>query len=417
MSEIPLYIFIYIAIYSQVFLIMILLENWETIFEEIGNKKLTYFPKVVIAVPCWNESTTVEKTIKSLLALDYPKEKLEIWVVDDGSTDDTFAKIKRFENKKSHPHIFVSTKENGGKHTVLNYVIENSDSEIFGCLDADSYVWPNTLKNMILKFQEDKDVKAVTPLMVVRKPENILQAMQSVEYNMGLLFRKIFSSMNALHVTPGPFSLFKKEIYPKIGLYKKAHHTEDMEFAFRMQKNFLKIASATDAYVETSTPNTVKKLYKQRLRWTQGFMQNSIDYKDMFLKSKYGNIALFTLPLAWLGIFMVLYMAGFFIYNFLIFIYKKVIQFQAVGFEFNINWSVQDHVNRLFFSTDTISLLAIPLITVGFIFLYMGHRMSLENSRNLRYLIYFVLLWGFLTPLWIAKSLYNTITNRSITWR
>jgi cellulose synthase/poly-beta-1,6-N-acetylglucosamine synthase-like glycosyltransferase len=270
---------------------------------------------------------------------------------------------------------------------------------------------------MIIKFEEDKEAKAVTPLMVVRSPQNILQAMQSVEYNMGLIFRKIFSSMNAIHVTPGPFSLFKKEIYAQIGTYKKAHHTEDMEFAFRMQKNHLKIVSSTDAYVETSTPNTVKKLYKQRLRWSQGFMQNSLDYKDMIFRPKYGNIALFTIPFAWLGILSVLYLAGLSIYYFVKFMYTEIHNLMITGFDFSWSWSLQDYVNRLFFSTDTISLLAIPLMISGCIFLYMGHRMSLEGSRNWRYLIYFILLWEFLVPLWIGRALFNTLTNRSITWR
>lgn len=413
MGEIPLYIFIFIAIYAQVFLGMVLLEEWENIFTESKDQDPEEWPDVVIAVPCWNESKTVDNTIQSLLSLDYPKDKLHIWAVDDGSTDNTWEVLQQY---KDHPQIEVRTKENGGKHTVLNYVIENSKSDIFGCLDADSYVKPETLKNMVRLFIKDKDAMAITPLMIVRDPENILQYMQTVEYNMGLIIKRILSSVGGIHVTPGPFSLFRKVVFEKIGVYKKAHHTEDMEFAFRMQKNGMKIVSATDAYVTTTTPNTVKKLYKQRLRWNQGFLQNSLDYKDMILRPSYGSAAMFTIPLGWIGMIMTLYIAGFGLYHFIISSYQRFITWQAAGFVWHMpNW--QHYWDQLFLNTNMIAILAIPIFISGLTFIIMGHRMSLHGSRNWIYIIYFLLLWSFLAPFWMARSLYNTITKRSISWR
>lgn len=413
MEEIPLYIFIFIAIYSQVFLGMILLEEWENIFTENAEEDPESWPEVVIAVPCWNESKTVGKTLESLLALDYPKDKLKIWAVDDGSTDNTWEILQEYQG---HPQIEVRTKENGGKHTVLNYVIANSKSEIFGCLDADSYVRPETLKNMVKAFLRDPEAMAVTPLMVVRDPENILQYMQTVEYNMGLIIKRILSSVGGIHVTPGPFSLFRKVVFEKIGVYKKAHHTEDMEFAFRMQKNHLKIISATDAYVTTTTPNTIKKLYKQRLRWNQGFLQNSLDYKDMILRPSYGAAAMFTIPLGWIGMVMTLYIAGFGIYHLILNIHSRIVAWQAGGFTWH--WpQISQYMDQLFLGSNLISILAVPIFISGITFIIMGHRMSLHGSRNWVYIIYFLFLWSFLAPFWMARSLYNTLTKRSISWR
>lgn len=145
MEQIPLYIFIFTALYAQVFLLLVLFDEWETIFSSTKEKVLSYFPDVVIAVPCWNEAKTVEKTILSLLNTDYPKDKLKIWAVDDGSKDNTFAILENCKKDfDKFDQLIVRKKENGGKHTVLNYVLENSKSEIFGCLDADSYVFPDT---------------------------------------------------------------------------------------------------------------------------------------------------------------------------------------------------------------------------------------------------------------------------------
>jgi cellulose synthase/poly-beta-1,6-N-acetylglucosamine synthase-like glycosyltransferase len=203
-----MYPFLFLSLYFQVLLFESFFENHKKIKDE-ENFEIDTYPSVTVAVPCWNESKTVGKTLESLLALDYPKDRLKIWAVDDGSTDNTWEILQEY---RDHPQIEIRTKENGGKHTVLNYVIANSTSEIFGCLDADSYVRPETLKNMVKAFLRDPEAMAVTPLMVVRDPENILQYMQTVEYNMGLIIKRILSSVGGIHVTPGPFSLNRASI-------------------------------------------------------------------------------------------------------------------------------------------------------------------------------------------------------------
>jgi cellulose synthase/poly-beta-1,6-N-acetylglucosamine synthase-like glycosyltransferase len=272
---------------------------------------------------------------------------------------------------------------------------------------------------------------AATPMLIVRKPTNLLQTIQTVEYNFGLLLKRIFGAIGGIHVTPGPFSLFRSEVFEKIGNYRKAHNTEDMELTFRMQKNHMKIVSSLDSYVETSTPNTVYKLYKQRLRWTQGFMQNSIDYKDMLLRPRYGSVALLTIPLGWIGITMVLYMALYWLYSFVKFIISKFATYQAIGWDIfnfntftyanlNMNFIVEyfsNLFNNIFLQISPVSLIAIPILVSGLVFIIMGHNMSLMNSRRLRYIFYFIFLWEFLIPFWFGKALYNTITNRKNQWR
>jgi glycosyltransferase involved in cell wall biosynthesis len=84
---------------------MVLLEEWDKIFAKNENKKLKYFPKVVIAVPCWNEENTVQKTVESLLNLNYPKDCLQIYLVNDGSTDNSKNLIR--DLKKNYPDINV----------------------------------------------------------------------------------------------------------------------------------------------------------------------------------------------------------------------------------------------------------------------------------------------------------------------
>src|SRR3989344_7290003 len=113
------YIILFISLNFEVFLLITYFENRKDIRKENRdfNRNLKRYPTVTIIVPCWNEEKTVSKTLHSLLHLDYPKDKLKIMVVDDGSKDNTWKVVQKFKN---HPQILLHKKENGGKYTALN---------------------------------------------------------------------------------------------------------------------------------------------------------------------------------------------------------------------------------------------------------------------------------------------------------
>ena len=104
--------------------------------------ELKSYPTVTVVVPCYNEAATIDKTVASLLEMDYPKDKLKLFLIDDGSKDNTWDIIREYDNGEN---IFSFTKPNGGKHTALNFALEKNNSEFFGCLDSDSLVHPQAL--------------------------------------------------------------------------------------------------------------------------------------------------------------------------------------------------------------------------------------------------------------------------------
>jgi cellulose synthase/poly-beta-1,6-N-acetylglucosamine synthase-like glycosyltransferase len=268
-SSIILYVLSFLSVFIQVVFLITFLEKRKEIRRRTGVTELSDFPGVTIIVPCWNEEDTIKGTIDSLMALDYPKEKLNFFLVDDGSTDGTWEIMKTF---KGHPQIQVTRKENGGKHTAVNLGLKQAQTPFVGCLDSDSFVDPQALRRIMTHFENDSEVMAVCPSIVVHQPKGLMQVIQRVEYDWAVFRKKILGMLGANYVTPGPFSIYKKEVFEKIGYFRKAHNTEDMEIAFRMQKNHLKIDQCEDAFVYTKVPNTVKKLYKQRLRWIYGFI-------------------------------------------------------------------------------------------------------------------------------------------------
>jgi cellulose synthase/poly-beta-1,6-N-acetylglucosamine synthase-like glycosyltransferase len=374
-------------------------------------KKSDWWPSVTIIVPCYNEEKTVTKTILSLLALSYPKDKFKILAIDDGSTDNTLQILEQF---KDNSQIEVYTKENGGKYTALNFALEKTTSEMVGCLDADSFVEPETLHRIICHFEDD-NVMAVTPAIVVHEPKNIIQVVQSVEYAWGIFICKMLSYLGALRVTPGPFSIFRTEVFRKLGGYKEAYHTEDLEYALRMQKNHYKIVNAHDAKVHTVVPKNVKALYKQRVRWTYGFINNSIDYKSLFFKKEYGNLGLLTLPIAVLTIFFALYSTGAFLFNFVVRMSTEFQRYQAIGLDFGafkfftFDW--------FFTNTDSIVILALIVWFLSMSIIVLSRVITEGKFRFSLDLLYFIPIYSLIVPFWLMKAIYNTILSKNISWR
>src|SRR3989344_7398378 len=254
-STIAFYVFSFLSVYVQVFFIYTFFENRKKILKKDDEKaiELTSEPSITVIVPCWNEEKAIVKTIESLLNLDYPKDKLKIFIIDDGSSDKTWEIIQIF---KDIPNIRLFHKKNGGKYTALNLGLENLSTEFFSCLDADSTVEPKALKKMLPYFH-NQEVMAVIPSALVTKPETMVQRAQKAEYNMAVFFKKVFSLIGGLHVTPGTLPIYRKQVTDLIGGFRHGHNGEDMEMAFRMQNNYLKIVQCHEAIVHTIPPATI----------------------------------------------------------------------------------------------------------------------------------------------------------------
>ncbi len=390
---------------------MTFLEKKKHIVHNPDNLKLKYYPTVTIAVPIYNEEATIIKTVKSLLALDYPQEKLKIFIVDDGSRDNTWNVIQEF---KDNPSIILIKKENGGKHTAVNLALEKTNSEFFGCLDSDSSVHHQALKRILKYFERDERTMAVAPSIVVYNPKNVLQYAQSIEYDMSIYTKKMLGFMGGIHVAPGPFSIFRKKVFDELGPYRKAHNTEDQEIALRMQENGYKIDHCPDAYVYTNTPDSVAKLYRQRLRWIYGFIKNLIDYRRLLFKKEYGTVALFTLPSGLVGIVGVIFLFVNISGNIIKFVYNKIIQIKTVGFSnvFNFNYEF----DWFFLNTKAVLFLSIFLYILVIISVMIGRKMAEGKTGFSISFVYFIVIYSVVAPFWMMRAIYNAIRSKESNW-
>jgi len=408
--EVLTYPFLFLAIFFESFVLVTLLSKPARAARARGPGEAT--PSVAIIVPCWNEAETVAATCASLLALEYPKEKLEIILVDDGSTDATPAAMAHFAN---HPQVRIITKENGGKHTALNIGIASTDAEFIGCLDADSFVEPDALMEIVPCFAREQ-VAAVTAAMSVHTPKNLLQHMQNAEYTFGITLRHVLASINGLYVTPGPFSFYRHSTIKELGGFRHAHQTEDMEMALRIQRAGYEIENAPRARVYTKSPDTVLKLIKQRTRWTTGFLRNVLgEYRSLVGSRKNGVLGMLILPTSIIAVGSSILLFA----VMLIQLGHALVTGLQIRAGVPLSYTLVPHgsFDWFYFPASSFALLAVITLLTSLSFIMVGKRISKTPGKIGFGLISYTFLYGLIAPLWLVRATADVAFGKHRSWR
>lgn len=403
-----MYIVIFFGLFMTMFFLLTLLEHKHKLKNPKPLKKL---PLISLIVPAYNEEKHIAKAIESLRNLEYPKELLEIIVVDDGSTDSTLKVAKRFSSNQ----VRVYTKKNGGKASAINLGIEKANGEIIGVMDADSFVSKEALGKMVGYFADLK-VMAVTPSMKVHSPRGILQRVQAIEYLFGVFLRKVFSFANAINVTPGPFSLYRKEFFDKWGGFDENIITEDMEIAFRIQSKHYKIENSIDAEVFTVSPSKFSELLKQRVRWYNGLIRNMQKYSYLFLNKEYGYLSLLILPSAVVSVGLLIATISYFTYLNAGNLIKTLMNLNSVNFDF-LTLMRGFKFEYLYYEL-TGPLTALLLITlifhIGLVIFAKMH--SNEKSRIKLSYLYYVSFYTYMYVIWWVTAIIYSLFGK-VKWK
>lgn len=408
------YPFLFLALFIETFVLLTFLSkparDSRNMKAATGNA--SNLPRVAIIVPCWNEGETVAATVDSLLALDYPQENLEIILVDNASTDNTPDVMARY---RGNSQIKILREETRGKHNAVNAGIRATAAEIIGCLDADSFVEPGSLREMTPHFANPK-IAATTAAMSVYQPKNLLQHMQNAEYIFGILRQNAFSVVHGIHVTPGPFSLYRRAVVVELGGFKHGHQTEDLEMALRLQRAGHHIANAQRARVYTKAPDTLYKLVKQRTRWTSGFMRNVFhEYGDMIGDSRYGALGLITLPVGMLTIGSSILLFGLAIFE----LVRHLISAFELRAGIPLSYALLPHrgLDWFYFPSSLYTLLAILTVIGALSMIAIGKRISRTPGSLSLGIISYTFLYGIIAPLWLIRATIDVGFGKKRAWR
>ncbi|MEK6947125.1 MAG: glycosyltransferase [Nanoarchaeota archaeon] len=400
----------FLSIYFNVVFLLALLSQKEELFKSPKLKNNQGLPKVSIIVPAYNEEDTIEQNITSLNRIDYPKDRLEIIIVNDGSRDNTSKIINRLKGKNI---IFIDNKNNKGKAACLNQGIEQSSGEFVACMDADSEVQSDILKKTVPYFS-NKKIGAVTVTVEVKDAKNFLQKIIAVEYIIGLsLFLKVLSYFGAVHVTPGPFSIYRKKVLENIGRFDPKSTVEDLEIAYRLQKGGYKIACCIATKVRTITPGTFKSLYKQRKRWYSGAIYTIIKHHNVVFNSEIGYFS-YIVPYTFLLILLGLSLFAFSVYLGLSNLIKSISFFSLTNFNF-LSYITLKKFDVL--TMGTLSFFGITAIATTILSMYICMKLSnTKIKKNILGVIGFPFIF-FLYQIFWASSILAVIFRKKVGWK
>ena len=295
MREIILWILSFISLFVSLFWLQVMyIKKKDKILAN-------YYPSVSVLIPAYNEEKNVAKAINSVLNLDYPKNKLKIIVINDGSIDKTKEVASNFKEV-----LVLDNKHKGlGKASALNHGLKYVNTELFAVLDADSEVGKDSLKKLVQLFKDKKTAAAISRIKV-KNLHNTWTNIQRIEYILATFIRKLMSKIDTLHITPGVLSVYRTNIIKKLNNFDENNITEDLEIAMRLRYYNYNVKMNDEAITYTNVPSTFKQLWTQRIRWFRGFIQNNLKYKKMFLSRKHGLMGKLQLPLNAITFFTIL---------------------------------------------------------------------------------------------------------------
>ncbi len=255
--------------------------------------KPTKYPTVSFIVPAYNEEDSIETTLKALLKIEYPKNKKEIIVVNDGSKDNTAGIVRKIA--VLHKQIKLIDKKNSGKANSLNEAIKIARGELIAVVDADSYPEKDALMKMIGYF-DDERVAAVTSRVLVKNKNNWLGRFQVLDYSIIAWTRKLLDFVDSVYVTNGPLSVYRKSVVKKLGGFDPNNLTEDIEITWHILSEGYKTRMSYSAIVYTTVPEKLSVWIKQRVRWNLGGLQTISKYRKAMFNNIENMFGYFVIP-------------------------------------------------------------------------------------------------------------------------
>ena len=368
-------------------------------------------PTISMVISAFNEEEHIGKCISSVQNISYPKDKLEIVVVNDGSTDGTARAVSSFLKDKRIR--FIDNKENKGKATCLNEGIRIAQGTFIACMDADSMVSRDILKKSIPFFQNPK-VGAVTVTVKAKHRGSFLERVIEIEYILGLsLFLKLFSYLHCVYVTPGPFSIYRASLLKEIGGFDEKSITEDLEIAYRINKAGYTIASCMSTSVTTVIPHTFQGLYRQRRRWYSGALLTIWKHRTMFFTRKAGFFGIFipfTYTLITLG--LALFLVSIFMLASRL--WRNISYFALTNFNFFEHFHWRELLDPLAISAFTILGVSGLLGTLAVLTSGLSATKAGFRKRKTSFVGYFLLF--FLYQFFWLSSFASVLLRRKIKW-
>ena len=253
-------------------------------------------PLVSVLIPCFNEEKVIAASLARILESNW--SRLEVLVLDDGSSDGTSAEVEK--HFSDEPRVRLMRFPNGGKALALNRGLDQVKGDIIVALDADTLFPPSTIGRLARWFVDPK-VGAVAGNALVGNRRNLVTRWQALEYVTAQnLERRALAALGAVTVVPGAVGAWRRSALEQLGGYPSDTLAEDQDLTMAIQKAGWRVEFDPDARAYTEAPETVAGLLKQRFRWSFGTLQCLWKHRDALFSRKRPVLGFVALPQIWL---------------------------------------------------------------------------------------------------------------------
>lgn len=250
-------------------------------------------PPLTVIIPAYNEGAMVAQAIQSVVAAQYPKERLEIIIVDDGSRDDTWEHIQAAAAHQPGQVTAVRFPHNRGKRAALEAGFRQARGEVVVTIDSDSVIERNTLLEITGPFRNPRVGAVAGKVSVYNQHDGLIPRMLHVRYILSFdMLRAVQSTYGTVNCCPGALSAYRLSVVREI-LDKWVSQTflgvpstygEDRALTnFILARGFDTVYQRT-AVVHTVVPQTYTRLCKMYLRWDRSYVREEIRFAGIIWK-------------------------------------------------------------------------------------------------------------------------------------
>ena len=247
-----------------------------------------YEPTVSFVIPCYNEESNIQRTILNLLAVAYPRDKMDLCVVNDGSADGSLREIRQgaFIAKAGGMHTtVVDLKENRGKREAMAEGITRTRGEIVVLVDSDSFLERDSVRRMVEHFQDPEIAAAAGHAKVFNSDTNLLTRMQHVRYYIAFnVYKAAEALFGSVTCCSGCCSAYRRSSLEEVlekwrgqqFLGVQCTYGDDRSLTNNLLRLGYRTAYVPDALSSTVVPDTWRVFLKQQLRWKKSWVRESL---------------------------------------------------------------------------------------------------------------------------------------------
>ncbi len=269
---------------------------------QISDLSQLELPLISLLVAAKNEESVIANLVEGLCQIDYDPDRLELWVIDDNSSDRTPIILERLQHKYQQLKVLRRGADaKGGKSGALNQVLPLTKGEIIGVFDADAQVPENVLNSLLPLFRNPQMGAVQLRKAISNANDNFWTKGQSAEMALDIFFQERRNNVGGIGELRGNGQFVRRSALISCSGWNEQTITDDLDLTIRLHLDGWDIGCLVHPAVNEEGVKTLKQLWHQRNRWAEGGYQRYLDYWRLILRNKMGLSKTFDL-----GIFLLI---------------------------------------------------------------------------------------------------------------